>query len=74
MDPEKPIEESESAPIVKKPIKFVLRCGRCMNPLDPEKESDPYEYMHNGKLCKKCVSELGLGKNQDAFFLGRNAK
>jgi hypothetical protein len=75
MDPEKLIAESESAPEipVAKPIKIVLKCSRCIKVLDPIKEPDPYVYAGNGRLCKTCVSELRLGKNQDAYLMGAHS-
>jgi ssDNA-binding Zn-finger/Zn-ribbon topoisomerase 1 len=50
--------------------KLSVKCSRCLKILDPEQELNPYAYGGRGgsKLCKKCVHDLGLGKNMDGVM------
>ena len=52
------------------PARLLPRCCRCLTILDPEQDRYPYAYGDRdaSKLCKKCVSALGLGKNMDKFM------
>ena len=38
-----------------------IRCSRCIAVIDTFRDPDPFSY-GIGRLCKKCVSELGFGK------------
>jgi hypothetical protein len=52
------------------PARLSLKCCRCLIIIDPEEDRYPYAYGDRdaSKLCKKCVSALGLGKNMDTFM------
>ena len=52
------------------PAKLSLKCCRCLKVLDPDQDLYPYSYgdRDGSKLCKKCVHDLGLGKNMNGFM------